>query len=78
MWGIEGGGRLHESYLRAFCVSCFSSLKNAILNWCLTNKSCKTQTVYIIHKHLNIPVTYKADVGDNFRGLPNTAVDLKN
>lgn len=27
------------TYLRAFCVSCFSSLKKAILNWCLTNSS---------------------------------------
>lgn len=27
------------TYLRAFCVSCFNSLKKAILNWCLTNSS---------------------------------------
>lgn len=34
---------LVQTYLRAFCVSCFSSLKKAILNWCLTNSSWKFQ-----------------------------------
>lgn len=63
--------------MRAFCVSCFSSLKKAILNWCLTNKSCKTQRVYIIHKHPNIPCYLQRDTSGNFRGLHYRALDLK-
>lgn len=38
------------TYLRAFWVSCFSSLKKAILNWCLTNSSweqTKNQSVRV-------------------------------
>lgn len=72
IWGWEDGGRLHKPYLRAFCVSCFSSLKNAILNWCLTNRSCKTQPAYIIHNHLNMSFNYKSDTVDSFRGLQNS------
>lgn len=34
----------YQTHFRAFWVSCFSSLKKAILNWCLTNSSCRKHT----------------------------------
>lgn len=32
-------GFYSQTHFRAFCVSCFSSLKKAILNWCRTNSN---------------------------------------
>jgi len=52
------------TYLTAVCGSCFSSLKNAILNWCRTNSNCTHSQTYFKTWHNFTPELYEQQQGE--------------
>ena len=61
----------NNTYLMAVCVSCLSSLKKAVLNWCLTNSNCNTNQTYNLTQTINLVclllITIK--LSSNIQGL---------